>query len=83
MRKTETPTPPRTILVDHEPIELCKLLKFGHLVDGGGQAKIVINTGRVRVNGEIETRKRRKITSDDLVEIEGDYLCIRVIEQKK
>ncbi|MBN2810233.1 MAG: RNA-binding S4 domain-containing protein [Deltaproteobacteria bacterium] len=42
-------------------IELNKLLKASGLCDTGGQAKIVIEDGLVTVEGETETRKRRKI----------------------
>jgi ribosome-associated protein len=53
------------------PVELCKLLKFESLVASGGEAKHVISEGLVKVNGEVETRKRKKIFSGDIVEF-GD-----------
>ncbi len=54
-----------------EPIELFKLLKFENLVASGGEAKFVISEGLVRLNGIIETRKRKKVVSGDVVEF-GD-----------
>ena len=47
--------------ISDEYIELNKLLKASGLCDTGGQAKMVIEDQLVTVNGEIETRKRRKI----------------------
>ena len=57
----------RTITIREEPIELCRLLKFAGLTETGGEAKIVISDGLVSVNGEVETRKRRKIVAGDRV----------------
>lgn len=37
----------------------------------GGQAKLLIQGGEVKVNGEIETRRRRKLTAGDIVEFSG------------
>ena len=55
-----------------EPVELCKLLKFENLVASGGEAKMVISSGLVKVNGQIETRKRKKISNGDVVEFAGE-----------
>lgn len=38
----------------------------------GGQAKLLIQAGEVKVNGEVETRRRRKLTAGDVVEIAGN-----------
>lgn len=48
-------------------IELYKLLKRENLVASGGEGKYVISEGLVRVNGEVETRKRKKIVIGDVV----------------
>ena len=50
-------------------IELFKLLKVLDLVDSGAQAKFLIADGYVHRNGEVETRKRAKITKGDIIEI--------------
>lgn len=55
------------VTIRAEPIELCQLLKFAGLVGTGGEAKGVIAEGLVVVNGEVETRKRRKILAGDRV----------------
>jgi len=56
-----------TITIQSEVIELCQLLKFEGLVSSGGEAKQVIANELVEVNGETETRKRRKIRSGDKI----------------
>jgi len=50
-------------------IELYKLLKILDLVDSGGEAKMIISQGHVVRNGEVETRKRAKIESGDVLQI--------------
>ncbi|MCP4576947.1 MAG: RNA-binding S4 domain-containing protein [Deltaproteobacteria bacterium] len=57
----------REIEILNESIELYKILKFENLVASGGEAKYVISQGQVMVNGEVETRKRKKIFSGDVV----------------
>ena len=49
-------------------IKLDSFLKFVNAVCSGGEAKIVITEGAVRVNGEIETRRGRKLYAGDVVE---------------
>ncbi|BDM65003.1 S4 RNA-binding domain protein [Shewanella sp. NFH-SH190041] len=59
-----------------EFIELYKLLKAEGLVEGGGEAKHVIGEGQVTVNGEVDTRKRKKLVVGDRVEFQGTILEI-------
>jgi len=59
-----------------EPVELYKILKFEALVPSGGEAKLVIAEGLVKVNGEVETRKRKKIVSGDVIEFAGEKFCM-------
>ena len=66
----------RVVEIEEEPIELYKILKFDNMVQSGGEAKFVIAEGLVRVNGEVETRKRKKIISGDLIEFEGEKIRI-------
>ena len=60
-------------------IELYKLLKRENMAASGGEAKFLISEGMVRVNGEVETRKRRKTVSGDIVECNGEK--VMVVEQ--
>jgi ribosome-associated protein len=56
--------------VGDRPINLTQVLKLSGWVMHGGEAKALIAEGRVRVNGEVETRKRRQMTVGDTVAIE-------------
>ena len=62
--------------INQEPTELYKILKIGNLVSGGGEAKQVISEGHVFLNGEEETRKRKKVYAGDLVSFNGEYLQV-------
>jgi ribosome-associated protein len=56
-----------TVKLNTSPTELHKILKFEGLVASGGEAKQVIDNGLVSVNGEVETRKRKKIVAGDSI----------------
>ena len=51
-----------------KPITLAQFLKIRCLVGSGGEAKIRIQEGEVVVNGEVETRRGRKLSAGDVVE---------------
>jgi ribosome-associated protein len=69
----------RIIEIESEPIELYKLLKFASLLSSGGEAKLAIENGDVLVNGELETRKRKKIFSGDSVTFDGQTITAKII----
>lgn len=69
---------PRVVLVRGIPIELCQFLKFGGLAGSGGEAKQRISEGNVRVNGAVETQKRKKLRSGDTVAMDGQTLVVRL-----
>ena len=58
----------------HDYIELNNLLKVTGLVDSGGLAKSLIGDGHVKVNGEVELRKRCKIYPGMVVEFGGQQV---------
>ena len=58
------------VSVGDAPINLTQVLKRAGVVMHGGEAKAWISEGRVRVNGEVELRKRRKMARGDVVEVE-------------
>ena len=63
------------VLINREPVEWSKILKFEGLVSTGGEAKMVIAEGMVAVNGEIEIRKRKKMVAGDVIEFaEQQYI---------
>ena len=51
---------------------LGQALKASSIAGTGGEAKILIQEGMVAVNGEVETRRGRKLSSGDVVEVEGE-----------
>ncbi len=60
-----------------EFVELYKILKFEGLVESGGMAKQIIADGQVIVNGEVETRKRKKIIAGDKIEYSGQSIDVK------
>ena len=58
---------------DAAPITLDQFLKTTGLVGTGGQAKIAIQEGYVTVNGELETRRRRKLAMGDVIVVDNEH----------
>jgi ribosome-associated protein len=65
------------IKLREEYIKLGQALKAAGLVESGVDAKEVIVQGLVVVNGEIETRRGRKLYDGDEVEFDGDKISIQ------
>ena len=61
-----------------EYIKLDQFLKLANMVESGGQAKVLIQGGQVKVNGEVETRRGRKLRQGDSVEFEGEVLVVEL-----
>lgn len=57
-------------------IKLGQLLKLASLVSSGVEAKVVIQDGLVKVNGEVETRRGKKIYPQDVVEYNGQEVTV-------
>lgn len=70
----------RDVILKIEPVELHKILKFEGMVPSGGVAKMAIESGDVIVNGEVETRKRKKIVAGDVIAFNGE--SIRMVLQQ-
>ena len=66
---TETPA---------EPLRLDHFLKTLGVSETGGQAKLKIQNGEVKVNGEVETRRRRKLVLTDVVEVNGQRFVVTI-----
>lgn len=65
----------KEITIHSEYITLGQFLKYVNAVDSGAIAKIVILDGQVLVNGEVETRRGKKLYRNDTVSFEGvDYI---------
>lgn len=59
-----------------EFIKLGRALKAAGLVGSGVDAKIVIQDGMVKVNGEVETRRGKKLYDGDFLEFNGEKVSI-------
>lgn len=68
----------RIVYITHAPVELYKVLKFENLSSSGGEAKHMIADGLVRVNGRVETRKRKKILPGDVIDIYDIRISIQM-----
>ena len=59
-----------------ETIKLDQFLKLAQVVQTGGEAKILIQSGQVIVNGALETRRGRKLRPGDVVVVDGEELVV-------
>ena len=65
-----------TIHIHTEFIKLQDLLKFAGAVETGGDAKLIIQEGRVTVNGEVCTMRGKKLRPGDTVFFQGKSLRV-------
>jgi ribosome-associated protein len=56
--------------IGSQPINLTQVLKLAGCAMSGGEAKVLITAGQVRVNGEVELRRRRQMKAGDVVSLE-------------
>ncbi len=57
-----------------ETIQLSQLIKVLNISQSGGQAKLMIENGEVKVNNEVEYRKRAKLLVGDKIEIFDQFI---------
>ena len=60
----------RSLRIDH-------FLKLSGIAGTGGQAKVLIQSGEVLVNGEVETKRRRKLVNGDVVRFDGNNYLVK------
>lgn len=65
-----------TITIKDEFIKLGQAMKLAGLVDSGVDAKFVIEDGNVKVNGETETRRGRKLYKGDKFTFNGKEVTV-------
>ncbi len=58
-------------------IELNTFLKIFLKIPTGGQAKVLIREGKVKVNDQIETRNKRKLHAGDIIELENQKIELK------
>jgi ribosome-associated protein len=62
----------RDVPIDGDMIRLGQFLKLADLIDTGGEGKVLITSGDVTVNGEVDTRRGRQLHPGDVVEVLGN-----------
>lgn len=67
----------KNIIIDSEYIKLDQFLKLADIVMSGGEAKLVIMSEEVQVNGEICTQRGKKLRTGDLVEYKGQKFVVK------
>jgi ribosome-associated protein len=60
----------QVVSIGDRPINLTQVLKLAGCVQSGGEAKLAIAAGLVKVNGEVELRKRRQMKAGDTIALE-------------
>ena len=68
----------KEIILLKQPVELFKILKFEGMASTGGEAKMLIADGQVKVNGAKEIRKRKQIVADDVIEFGGEEFVVHL-----
>lgn len=67
----------REVKIKTKLIQLDQFLKWANIVNSGGEAKILIQSEQVLVNGKIETRRSVKIKPGDIIELtSGDKFYV-------
>lgn len=64
------------ILIHTEYIKLDSLLKLAGLAETGGEAKLLVQSGQVQVNGEVCLMRGKKLRAGDTVSLEGHAVTI-------
>ena len=68
----------KDIILTRQPVELFKILKFEGMASTGGEAKMLIAAGKVKVNGNKELRKRKQVVADDVIEFGDQKFVVRL-----
>ncbi len=58
-------------------IQLDQFLKLEGITQSGGEAKHLIQGGEVKVNGAVDSRRKRKLRAGDIVEVHGKTYTVR------
>ncbi len=66
----DDPGAPRQVPIREDSIRLGQFLKLADLVEAGSDAKPLLADGEVRVNGEVETRRGRRLLKGDVVTLD-------------
>ncbi len=73
----------KTIVINSDYIKLDQFLKFADIVSSGGESKVFIAEHDILVNGELESRRGRKLRHKDRVEVLGKTFQINKDGEKE
>ena len=59
-------------------LTLTAVLKLAGIAETGGHAKVMIQSGEVKVNGEIESRRKRRCKEGDVIEVAGEEFVLEL-----
>ncbi|MFL5754323.1 MAG: RNA-binding S4 domain-containing protein [Bacteroidia bacterium] len=65
-----------TFKLSTEYIQLLQLIKIKRWMNSGGEGKILVDEGLIKLNGVVETRYRAKLRPGDVVEYDGQVVKI-------
>ncbi|KTD32354.1 putative RNA-binding protein [Legionella moravica] len=68
----------KDIFINKEHVELFKILKFEGIASSGAEAKDLIASGVVLVNGVIEKQKRKKMVAGDTIELKDEVFRLKL-----
>lgn len=68
----------KNIKIETDYIKLDQFLKYVGIAETGGEGKIIIKKGKVKVNGEVTTKRGKKIKKGDIIKVAdiGEYIVI-------
>ena len=67
---------PRDIEIRGDTIRLGQVLKLAGLAGSGGEARALVESGAVTVNGEVERRRGRQLHPGDVIAVDGEAVRI-------
>lgn len=69
------------VAIKTEFITLAQFLKFASITNSGGETKIFLSEYEIKVNGELENRRGKKLRPNDVIEIE-EFGSYQIVENK-
>lgn len=66
----------KKIKISTDFIKLGQLLKLAGVSDSGAHSKMLIVNGDVKLNGQVEKQRGKKVLKGDVVEVEGSKLYV-------
>ncbi|MEX2534054.1 MAG: RNA-binding S4 domain-containing protein [Trueperaceae bacterium] len=73
-------TPATNGAADNPSCTLSDALKLSGIAETGGHAKALIQEGQVRVNGEVERRRKRRVRDGDEIDVSGETFVVELQE---